>query len=715
MTNLYAIHDWQTDWGGIMRAGARSGWAVISESIGDDPNDTSGYNYRELAAYGVTPIVRLNYSHHGQGTIPLPDRYDAFAQRCANFVTASSGCIHWIIGNETNLKGEQPQGVAITPYQYARCFAKCRTAIKQRSGNPLGEHHVIVAAIAPYNVDTGWCIDYWIEMLDEIQTQGADGLALHFYSRGPDPSSITSTAKMDPPYQNFYNGFFAYRDLLAAVPASLRELPTYATETDQLDPWLDVNSGWVRAAYAEIDAWNRSGGQQIHCLALYRWLNHDRWGFCEKHGVIDDFRAALAYDYSVAPEPTPPGPEPEPEPEPPEPTPPDDGDYLIEWDPRLNERGVALTVAESEAGQWAWHCIAGEWFDKDEAQGRHNTYVTLLDQNGNLVTGAPVRWFWADGQEIKDSERKEDSWLGHPYSLDFGMYAVAPAYGVQVADGVPSDVIMGLGLGSIEQPHHTVHTSYSFTFRQITSSGPTPPTPPHTEYVTPLLGANLRDEPGQHGEALIAVPYAEAVSVYGSISGDDGYQWHAVLYQGYDGFIRADLLSIVQPEPVPEPEPPKPGTLKLIWPIRDGSVTNWFGSREIDYSQFGIESHDGIDIGAPQGTPVLCIASGVVKAVASEPNGFGLFVRVWHAAHGFHSLYAHLSEQSVQLGEWVSQGRQIGLVGSTGNSTGPHLHFCCRVGSESDYYRVHTGHNQGASDPMAIYAVINCSDPNQLI
>src|SRR4030095_3167073 len=144
---LYGVHDDSPDWAIIIRDGGVTGWAVISEEIGSDPNNHSGRNYSDLAGYGVTPIVRLNWSHSGNGTIPAQNEYNAFAQRCANFVTASQGCTCWIIGNEPNIVQERPAGVPISPPSYADCFTKCRSAIKQRGL----QHDVIPAAIAPYN------------------------------------------------------------------------------------------------------------------------------------------------------------------------------------------------------------------------------------------------------------------------------------------------------------------------------------------------------------------------------------------------------------------------------------------------------------------------------------------------------------------------------------------------------------------------------------
>jgi murein DD-endopeptidase MepM/ murein hydrolase activator NlpD len=82
--------------------------------------------------------------------------------------------------------------------------------------------------------------------------------------------------------------------------------------------------------------------------------------------------------------------------------------------------------------------------------------------------------------------------------------------------------------------------------------------------------------------------------------------------------------------------------------------------------------HSGIDLGAPQGTPVLATKAGMVES-AGWAGGYGNLVELSHDRFG--SRYAHLSVIQVRVGQRVAQGQQIGLVGSTGRSTGPHLHF----------------------------------------
>ncbi|MBR1640208.1 MAG: M23 family metallopeptidase [Treponema sp.] len=84
--------------------------------------------------------------------------------------------------------------------------------------------------------------------------------------------------------------------------------------------------------------------------------------------------------------------------------------------------------------------------------------------------------------------------------------------------------------------------------------------------------------------------------------------------------------------------------------------------------------HTGTDMACPTGTPILAAMSGRVMKVGSMHRIYGNYVIIDHG-NGYQTLYAHMSKTLVAKGQWVSQGTRIGLVGSTGYSTGPHLHF----------------------------------------
>ncbi|MFR8333183.1 MAG: M23 family metallopeptidase [Oscillospiraceae bacterium] len=83
--------------------------------------------------------------------------------------------------------------------------------------------------------------------------------------------------------------------------------------------------------------------------------------------------------------------------------------------------------------------------------------------------------------------------------------------------------------------------------------------------------------------------------------------------------------------------------------------------------------HTGVDLGAAEGTPIYATRSGTVTT-ATYSDVYGNYVTINHG-DGYSSLYGHMTHYVVSAGEYVSQGEVIGYVGSTGWSTGPHLHF----------------------------------------
>jgi murein DD-endopeptidase MepM/ murein hydrolase activator NlpD len=119
-------------------------------------------------------------------------------------------------------------------------------------------------------------------------------------------------------------------------------------------------------------------------------------------------------------------------------------------------------------------------------------------------------------------------------------------------------------------------------------------------------------------------------------------------------------------------------TLPLRWPV-SGRVNSEFGKRRSPFSG-RLEQHRGLDIGAPQGTPVKAPAAATV-VVASTRGGYGKHVKLDHG-NGVRSLFGHLSAVDVKVGQRLEKGQVIGKVGSTGRSTGPHLHYEIRVDGE---------------------------------
>jgi len=111
----------------------------------------------------------------------------------------------------------------------------------------------------------------------------------------------------------------------------------------------------------------------------------------------------------------------------------------------------------------------------------------------------------------------------------------------------------------------------------------------------------------------------------------------------------------------------------MIWPCPGyKTLTSYFGRRFHPVLKI-YRSHNGIDIAAPSGANIIAAASGEV--ITSEySSSYGNYIVINHGS-GVTTLYAHMSVRGVSVGAKVSQGQSIGKVGSTGISTGPHLHF----------------------------------------
>jgi murein DD-endopeptidase MepM/ murein hydrolase activator NlpD len=137
--------------------------------------------------------------------------------------------------------------------------------------------------------------------------------------------------------------------------------------------------------------------------------------------------------------------------------------------------------------------------------------------------------------------------------------------------------------------------------------------------------------------------------------------------------LPVDVITPSQTAPeitaVPETPPQESASLSFettfIWPI-SGTINSGFGRR-------GSSFHDGIDIAAPEGTPIRAVASGEV-VYSDRLRGYGNMVILRHAG-GFVSVYAHNERNLVREGQQVARGESIARVGSTGRVTGPHLHF----------------------------------------
>jgi murein DD-endopeptidase MepM/ murein hydrolase activator NlpD len=118
---------------------------------------------------------------------------------------------------------------------------------------------------------------------------------------------------------------------------------------------------------------------------------------------------------------------------------------------------------------------------------------------------------------------------------------------------------------------------------------------------------------------------------------------------------------------------------RYIWPVH-GRMTSYFGRRNLGMGTSNF--HRGIDVAAPMGTPIVAARAGTVTFSGWSTRGYGNLVRIRHAG-GAETWYAHASRLLVSVGQYVNQGERIALIGSTGLSTGPHLHFELHVGGSA--------------------------------
>jgi len=246
-------------------------------------------------------------------------------------------------------------------------------------------------------------------------------------------------------------------------------------------------------------------------------------------------------------------------------------------------------------------------------------------------------------------------------------------------DGLIADVT------KVRQKYQPTTVAYRPDVRSIQSLN-TLPTPSLPEILPsrPIVNPDMRRASTNRG--LTQVPFQSVPEIKASIAP----RVIARASVGTDAYA-----PLVQPSArrMVSPEMPTIGAADSYLPRGKGGAMNGFiwpaqGVMTSGYGQRWGRPHRGIDIAAPIGTPIVASAPGVISYAGYNDGGFGYLVEVDHA-DGTMTRYAHNDRILVSAGQQVNQGEQISLMGSTGNSTGPHLHF-----------EIHPG-GQGAVNPMA--------------
>jgi murein DD-endopeptidase MepM/ murein hydrolase activator NlpD len=161
----------------------------------------------------------------------------------------------------------------------------------------------------------------------------------------------------------------------------------------------------------------------------------------------------------------------------------------------------------------------------------------------------------------------------------------------------------------------------------------------------------------------------------------------SALLAGTAASFSLDSFFAVTPRPSPRPGN---GDTRLLFPVIGQAITSsGFGWRLHPILGNWL-MHAGRDFAAPQGTPVVAALSGRVVS-SGLAGGYGIAIELEHSAPRRRTLYGHLSELYVKAGQTVLQGEVIGRVGSTGLSTGPHLHFELRQPSNGGWQAVDPG------------------------
>jgi hypothetical protein len=257
---------------------------------------------------------------------------------------------------------------------------------------------------------------------------------------------------------------------------------------------------------------------------------------------------------------------------------------------------------------------------------------------------------------------------------------VALALAGAASAGTPGNAdIAALQVGLADRAHFTDDVDGFAGPRTLASlrrlPGATAPLAPETRAALGAFGSTqLGSRPlsaGCFGWDVAALQFLLAWHGFpsGRMDGLFGERTTAALlrFQRWEGI---DAIGIAGPQTLAAlREPPPVSPIRLVRPI-DAAPADGFGPR-------GDRFHSGVDYPAPPGTPVVAAGDGTVIAVGSFV-GYGNLVVVQHSS-GVTTLYAHLSKILVEQDGRVTRGTPVGLVGSTGESTGPHLHFEVRV------------------------------------
>jgi len=579
--NLAGLHDRESTALGIIGT-----WALDTIALPENPTPPiydSAYSW----------ITRLNWGYGSSGTLPIPARYSDYVQRTVSYVAASKNCRIWIVGNEPSLPREWPDGQPIFPWQYADAYRITRNAIHALPGHERDE--VLIAVSGPWNNELkypGNPNGDWIKnFADVIGILGDewDGASLHSYCHGYSVALVTSSARMQAPFQSRHYEFRAYQDYMEAIPAQYRHKSIYLTEANGNGPWQAV--GLMPAILNEIDNWNKSGGQPIKCVIFYRFSKYDDFCVDGKADVLNEYRQAVAKGYQS----------------------PAIGESTVteivhlptvstgaqaaqpwprrDWDERLTQRGVTVETPPLAPGQQFWRVTRARWYNEQEADllgpDRH-IMVDVRDGSGKRVIKQSLLLEWPGDHTLIYTEPKQ----GEQYAVGYGMSPSLNEFSISVDDGLaPSEKVRGIGMGDKGNPG--IHTSTGVFFQLATAPQAATPPLPATLWVR-VVAANLRGGPGTEFGIVDEMPMGMALTVTGATAARD---WVQVRVGDLSGWVLAALLSATPVAVMPAPAPSVPMPTGDNWARCIAFVLKAEGGFANDKNDAGGATMKGITIG----------------------------------------------------------------------------------------------------------------------
>lgn len=722
----------------ILNAG-KTGWIVDTIALKNTPfsKDYSGWTSR-----GIDTICRLNWGYDPDGTIPAPELWDEAIKRASAFVSASKGVTRFIVGNEINMPWEWPNHVQITLDQYVDYYGRMYAAIKQAAPNAI----VIPQAFCPWNDrlkypgnERGDWVKAQGDMLERLQGK-VDAIALHVYSHGLNPSKIHDEAKMQAPFTDRYYNFFVYREFMGAIPASMRSLPVFITEANGQEEWRD-NTGWVKAAYAEIDWWNQQpGNQQIYALCLYRWPCFDKHGIEDKDGAKEDFKGALQHDYRYR----------QPSPQKPVVTAP-----VVQSKPvRLtvvakagvrvrNGPGIGTTIARvapfgsvlesdgttQQADGLTWYKVNPSGWAAQSANG-----ITLLKPIGDTEPIQSADWEKAIAFVLEHEGGYVPASAGDPggetnYGISKRSHPTLDIAKLTIDDAKEIyrlEYWIGSGSDKMQWPLNVVHFDFAVnagvgranrtlaesnsdvsayldarvafykslsTFpkygkgwlrrvddlRKLIGLEDKPQPMPSASLYMATVQANIRRTPGHLNKPKSDIIGTLRVGEIVSVTGETANaDGHTWAQIDRNGRKFWTVQEFLQ---VFEEKKIKGGS--VLFPVSPVTrISQTFGERpevyaKIIFSGVPLKGHNGVDFACPVGHDIVAVDAGTVTKCGWDSTGYGNHIQIRHAWGD--TVYAHLSQVLVEEGETVERGQHIAESGDTGWSSGPHLHFGLRI------------------------------------